>query len=96
MADFRVRRLVDSKGMTAFGICVKQDNRLFVARYAYASFAQAEQTMDILERDFGNPAGIEVDLAYNYWRFDKGIKEFVQRTTSKTTLYLIMEDAVSA
>ena len=77
--------------VTKFTCMVSIDHRDYVFRYAYDTQEQANSVMGNLRKSFGQPAGIDNDLVFNYWRFSPGILaswRYIRRTTQKTSFYI--------
>lgn len=77
-------------------IFVRRQGIRYVFRYAQNSASAALEVMERLSAHFGEPAGIETDLAANYWRSPIGLKlKFMQRTTQKDSWYIDDPSAVT-
>lgn len=64
---------------------------LYVFRYAYQTQERATEIMNKLVGNFGQPVGIDMDLAANYWRVSKAAIQrlkFITRTTQKNSSYV--------
>ena len=75
---------------TKFVCIATYAGRKYIFRYAYDTQAQAQSVLGNIRRYFGQPAGIETDLAFNYWRLvhDTRAWRFVQRTSQKNSWYI--------
>jgi hypothetical protein len=68
----------------------------YVFRYAQKTAIMALDVMNRLEAHFGQPNGVEADLANNYWRSPIGVKlKFMQRTTKTDAYYIDDPTAVT-
>lgn len=61
-------------------------NRLYVFRYAYESEAEAREVARTLEIHFGQPAGVQAELANNYWSIDRHTQLQFTRNTRRSRL----------
>lgn len=74
-----------------FTCMVRYNSRNYVFRYAYDTQAQAQSVLGNIKRYFGKPAGIDTDLAFNYWQFSRAITiswRYIRRTTQKNSWYI--------
>lgn len=74
-----------------FCCLVRHEHRNYIFRYAYDTLDQANSVLGNIKRHFGQPAGIETDLAFNYWRYSRGVTSgwrYIRRTTQKNSWYI--------
>lgn len=63
----------------------------YIFRYAYDEVAQAREVMGRLQGNFGRPAGVDTDLAINYWMYSDKPKafRFARMTTMRANWHVL-------
>lgn len=85
-------RVIPFKGKYAIEVRLSEEpyRGNYIFRYAYDLKEKAEEVCTNLEEGFGKPAGVETDLAANYYRFSQPrFFKLSQRTTQKNNWYIM-------